>query len=68
MKANSPKLRSVEKYQPEYPLGQFPKGFAIALGREIVYLLATRDIPKIEGEDWRRFSPDALGLSGVHQM
>ena len=61
MKANSPKLRSVEKYQPEYPLGQFPKGFAIALGREIVYLLATRDIPKIEGEDWEEIFARCIG-------
>ena len=61
MKSNSPRLKSVEKYQPEYPLGQFPKGFALALGREIVYLHATRDIPKIEGEDWEEIFARCIG-------
>ena len=61
MKVNSPKLKSVEKYQPEYPLGRFPKRFAIALGREIVYLLATRDIPKIEGDDWEEIFARCIG-------
>ena len=74
MSDNSPKLKSVEKYQPEYPLGQFPKGFALALGREIVYLLATREIPKIEGEDWEeifarcigaKWTPSNVGLDDV---
>ncbi len=61
MNLEPPKLKSVEKYQPEYPLGKFPKGFALALGREIVYLLATRDIPKIEGEDWEEIFARCVG-------
>lgn len=61
MSARSPKLKSVEKYRPKYPLGHFPKGFALALGREIVYLLATRDIPKIEGEDWEEIFARSIG-------
>lgn len=74
MNTNTPKLKNVEKYQPEYPLGHFPKGFALALGREIVYLLATRDIPKIEGEDWEeifarcigaKWTPSNVGLDDV---
>lgn len=63
MSIESPKLKSVEKYQPEYPLGQFPKDFALALGREIVYLLATRDIPKIEGEDWEEIFARCIGAA-----
>lgn len=61
MNPELPKLKSVEKYQPEYALGKFPNGFALALGREIVYLLATRDIPKIEGEDWEEIFARCIG-------
>jgi DNA polymerase elongation subunit (family B) len=31
----SPKLRNVEKYIPPYPINQFPKNFAIFLGKVI---------------------------------
>lgn len=58
---STPKLKTVEKYKPLYPLGQFPAGFALALGREIVYLLATRDNPKIEGEDWEEIFARCIG-------
>ncbi len=74
-----PKLKGVEKYNPDYPLGQFPPGFAMELGREIVYLLATRNPPALEGPDWERifvkcvgarWTPSNVGLDDVqlHQM
>lgn len=74
-----PKLKGVEKYRPEYPLGQFPAGFALELGKEIIYLLATRNPPTLEGSDWERifakcigaeWTPSNVGLDDVqlHQM
>lgn len=69
-----PKLKGVEKYRPEYPLGQFPAGFALELGKEIVYLLATRNPPALEGSDWERifamcigakWTPSNVGLDDV---
>lgn len=69
-----PKLRTVEKYKPPYPLNQFPADFAINLGREVVYLLATREAPRIEGSDWEeifarliggRWKPSNIGLDDV---
>lgn len=74
-----PKLKGVDKYKPDYLLGQFPSTFPLALGKELVYLLATRDPPTLEGSDWEQifarcigatWSPSNVGLDDVqlHQM
>jgi len=69
-----PKLRTVERYTPPYPTNQFPKNFHLGLGREIVYLLATRITPRLEGSDWEeifsrliggRWKPSNVGLDDV---
>jgi hypothetical protein len=69
-----PRLRTVEKYKPPYALNDFPKDFAMQLGREIVYLLATRQVPQLEGGDWEqifarlinaRWKPSNVGLDDV---
>jgi len=56
-----PKLRTVEKYKPPYPLNDFPEGFAYKLGREIVYFLATRNTPRLEGSDWEEMFARIIG-------
>ncbi len=56
-----PKLKTVDKYHPEYPLGIFPKSFAMALGREVVYTMATRSPPAIEGPDWEQIFARCVG-------
>lgn len=69
-----PKLRKVEKYKPPYQLNKFPQEFALSLGREIVYLLATRGTPRLEGSDWEeifarivgaQWKPSNIGLDDV---
>lgn len=69
-----PKLRTVDHYMPPYPLNKFPSGFHLGLGREIVYLLATRVTPRLEGPDWEeiftrliggRWKPTNVGLDDV---
>lgn len=69
-----PKLRTVEKYKPPYQLNSFPKDFAVCLGREIVYLLASRGTPRLEGSDWEeifarivdaKWKPSNVGLDDV---
>ena len=69
-----PKLRTVEKYDPPYPLNKFPGDFHLGLGREIIYLLATRVTPRFEGADWEevftrliggRWKPSNVGLDDV---
>jgi hypothetical protein len=70
----SPKLRTVEKYKPPYPLNKFPKNFPFNLGRELVYLLASRGTPRLEGSDWEeifahlvsaQWKPSNIGLDDI---
>lgn len=69
-----PKLRTVQRYRPPFPLNKFPPGFHIGLGREIIYLLATRITPRLEGADWEeifarliggKWKPSNVGLDDV---
>lgn len=57
----SPKLKNVEKYSPDYPLGHFPSSFALSLGKELIYLLATRNPPTLEGQDWEQIFARSIG-------
>jgi hypothetical protein len=58
----SPKLRTVEKYQPPYPLNKFPEHFAVNLGREVIYLLASRGKDaRLEGQDWEEIFARLIG-------
>ena len=70
----TPKLRNVEKYQPPFKLNAFPTGFALGLGREVVYHLAARGTPRLVGEDWEevfarlvgaKWQPSNVGLDDV---
>lgn len=70
----SPRLRTVEKYTAPYPLNTFPPSFALNLGKEIVYLLASRGTPRLEGSDWEeifarligaQWKPSNVGLDDV---
>jgi hypothetical protein len=56
-----PRLKNVEKYEPLYPLNKFPSGFALELGKEIIYLLATRGTPRLEGSDWEEIFARLIG-------
>lgn len=57
----SPRLRNVNKVKPPYPLNEFPKDFALKLAEDIVYLLATRGTPEIEGKDWEIIFARCIG-------
>lgn len=72
--AEGPRLRTVEKYKPPYPLNKFPKDFAVNLGRELVYLLASRGTARLEGQDWEeifarlvgaQWKPSNVGLDDI---
>lgn len=74
MNNKRPKLRTVSKYDPPYLLNRFPKDFDYRLGKEIVYLLATKGYPKLEGDEWEqifaraiqgRWKPSNVGLDDV---
>jgi hypothetical protein len=52
----------VEKYQPPYPLNKFPEHFAVNLGREVIYLLASRGKDaRLEGLDWEEIFARLIG-------
>lgn len=57
----SPRLRTVNKIRPPYPLSHFPVDFAYNLGKEIVYLLATKSMPTLEGEEWEEIFASCIG-------
>lgn len=55
-----PRLRTVEKFEPPYKLNKFPQNFAVSLGRELVYHLATRS-SRLEGPDWEEIFARLIG-------
>ena len=69
-----PKLRTVEKYKPPFPLNRFPANFHINLGKEVIYLLSSRGTPRMEGTDWEEifarlikaeWKPPNVGLDDI---
>jgi hypothetical protein len=55
-----PKLRTVTKVKPPYPLNKFPSDFPYKFGREIILKLATGQTT-IEGPEWERIFALAIG-------
>ena len=62
-KHKKPRLRTVEKVTPPYPLNQFPADFGYKLGREIVYLLATKSRPDVAGSEWEQIFASCIGAN-----
>jgi hypothetical protein len=56
-----PRLRTVDKVKPPYPLNQFPADFGHKLGKEIIYLLATKSISSLEGPEWEQIFASCIG-------
>lgn len=74
MDRKSPKLRTVEKSLPPFSLNNFPKDFPFILGKEIVYLLASKGKAILEGPEWEsifatcigaKWKPSNVGLDDV---
>ncbi len=61
MSKRSPRLRTVEKSLPPFPLNSFPKDFPLILGEELVYLLAAKGKPNLEGSDWEDIFAKCIG-------
>lgn len=57
----TPKLRTVNKSQPPFPLNEFPNDFPYNLGKELVYLLATKGTPDLEGSEWENIFANWIG-------
>lgn len=57
----SPKLRTVNKSVSAFPLNRFPKDFPFKLGKELVYLLASKGKPELEGSEWENIFANCIG-------
>lgn len=60
-KGKTPRLRTVNKALPPYELNNFPTDFVYKLAREIVYLLATKGTPSLEGTEWEEIFANCIG-------
>lgn len=60
-KRQSPKLRTVNKSIAAYPLNKFSSEFPYILGREIVYLLASKGRADLEGSEWEQIFAQCIG-------
>jgi len=58
-----PRLRTVEKVKPPYPLNEFSKDFPHNVGKEIVYLLAVKSKPSLEGPEWEEIFANCIGAT-----
>lgn len=57
----SPKLRTVNKSVSAFPLNLFPKDFPFLLGKELIYLLASKGKPELEGSEWESIFATCIG-------
>ena len=61
MDKNSPKLRTVNKSVPSFPINTFPKEFPYKVGEQLIYILATRGAIDIEGKEWEQIFANSVG-------
>lgn len=57
----SPKLRTVNKSVSAFSLNEFPKDFPFLLGKELIYLLASKGKPELEGSEWESIFATCIG-------
>lgn len=57
----SPKLRTVNKSVSAFPLNEFPKEFPFKLGKELIYLIASKGKPELEGSEWENIFANCIG-------
>lgn len=60
-KKQRPKLRTVNKSVAAFPLNQFDSNFPYILGQEIIYLLASKGKPVLEGSEWEEIFANCIG-------
>jgi len=59
--SKSPKLRTVNKSISAFPINEFPKDFPFLLGKELIYLLASKGKPELEGSEWENIFANCIG-------
>lgn len=61
MSKKFPRLRTVNKSVAPFPLNEFPSGFAYSVGKDLVYLLASKGKPVLEGPEWESIFAAGIG-------
>lgn len=61
MERKTPRLRTADKTLPPYLLNKFDSDFPYKLGREIVYLLASKGRASLEGSEWEDIFANCIG-------
>lgn len=56
-----PRLRTVNKAVPPYPLNKFPSSFIEKFAEDVVYMLATKDAMSLEGNEWEQIFANCIG-------
>ncbi|MFV0604221.1 MAG: hypothetical protein ACK5NK_00125 [Niabella sp.] len=59
--SKKPRLRTVDKSSPPFPLNQFRKDFPFILGKELVYLLASKGKAILEGSEFEAIFATCIG-------
>lgn len=62
-KRKSPRLRTVSKSVSAYPLNKFNSEFPYILGKEIVYLLASKGRADLQGNEWEQIFASCIGAN-----
>ncbi len=57
----APKLRTAQKVKPPFKQNNFPRQVIINIAKDIVYHLATKGEPRLEGPDWEKIFANAIG-------
>lgn len=55
-----PRIRRRQRAEPPYPLDHFPPNFAHAVGKQIIYILATKEHASLEGPEWEEMFANAI--------
>lgn len=58
---SEPRLRTVTKATPPYPINQFPSTFIERFAADIVYMLATKPTMSLEGNEWEQVFSNCIG-------
>ncbi|MFN3793028.1 MAG: hypothetical protein ACK4RX_00090 [Chitinophagaceae bacterium] len=59
--SKKPRLRTVDKSIPPFPLNEFPSDFPFILGKELIYLLASKGKAVLEGAEWESIFATCIG-------
>ena len=56
-----PRLRTVNKAVPPYPLNKFPAKFIERFAEDVVYMLTTKSSMSLEGDEWEQIFAHCVG-------